>query len=192
LIDEVVEDEDIILLDTGRAGGATAAKKNRTVRLIEGILKTNTSMAIAASLKRFEEPVQLGMQVLALKDRDKHKWKLARISRIINKQSEQNGEIPYASYVASSQYRVVFDDEDNSDTELAVPFAAATAVAPAALPPTAEANNRKLSKYLFYFNPIFIYPKTWLVSLKKLAFFRPSTKKMVWPWVTIRFGQLFY
>jgi hypothetical protein len=145
--DEDIIEEDIILIENGPNKSTASAKKtlHRTVRLIEGVLAANASMTSVESEKRNKEPVQLGMQVLALKDRETHKWKLARITLIVNSASTQSEESEsYESFVISSQYRVVFEKDDESENE----DNPDNKLAPVPIPSI----NLKTSKFLFFYN----------------------------------------
>jgi hypothetical protein len=125
-------DDEIILIDEARPEDTAAKqmKSHRTLQFIERILKKNSSLVDSAT-SRLGEPVHLGMQVLALKDRERHKWKLAKIKRIVHAtstthtvagvrpkfDSSQGNNQAYEQFVASCHYRVVFDDEDQSESE---------------------------------------------------------------------------
>jgi hypothetical protein len=121
VIDDTLPVENQVATALTRPGSAKAKMK----RIIEENIDMNKRNAVLR-----KSWISLGMRVLALKDKLKHKWRLATITRIIeaeadiktpSKMSDSTSQahtriLKFNKLIKASRYIVVFDPDDESDS----------------------------------------------------------------------------
>nr|QDF21443.1 histone-lysine N-methyltransferase eggless isoform X4 [Brachionus koreanus] len=114
------QDEDCVIIceNDFQIKNKKSKKLNKYLEIIEKLIKTNKEM------KSPRQQISLGMRCLALKDRNRFKWKLARITRItdsnlLNQQSSlnQNNSSQIYKMICNCKYTVKFDSDDEDETD---------------------------------------------------------------------------
>lgn len=114
------QDEDCVIIceNDFQAKNKKSKKLNKCLEIIENFIKKNTE------IKSPRQQISLGMRCLALKDRNRFIWKLARITRItdsnlLDQQSSlnQNNSSQIYKMICNCKYTVKFDSDEEEDIE---------------------------------------------------------------------------
>ncbi|RNA32532.1 histone-lysine N-methyltransferase eggless isoform X4 [Brachionus plicatilis] len=116
------QDEDCIIICENQNDYQTKARKskklNKCLQIIEKFVSTNKELKVP------RQQISLGMRCLALKDRNRFKWKLARITRITDNNllshqvtSSENNSSQIYKMICNCKYTVKFDSDEEDASE---------------------------------------------------------------------------
>ncbi|CAF0734497.1 unnamed protein product [Brachionus calyciflorus] len=118
--DKINEDEDCVIIceNDYPSNSKTSKKLNKCLEIIDKLISSNKE------INRPRPPITLGMKCLALKDRQRFKWKLGHITRITDNKLLEIDPSSTGNYsqthrmICNSKYTVIFESDDEDDNEM--------------------------------------------------------------------------